>query len=364
MARRKRFGRWDWLKAPVTQRQEPVDWVVSQFHSLKHMAEAGYITARAFERFQEGTGLANFGWRVYYHRRPHGRVLPVTDLIPKAQGYVVFIHGWDGSHAVWEQLPASICQANPRLVCLAPDVNGFGLSPFIEAEQPDLELCGPRATMRAVEKWLSLLKLHRPGRQRQVFTFVGHSMGGAALFHKSKRGWAEDRYSLLALAPAMLHKDTIRQALYKTLGVGIGLGQQYNFLDQFKERLAQPLIQLLAANASQAVKQEHVRIFQQTAKGTSAQTFFALGLAEETPPPRSWDNVFVMLGHKDRLVAVKPTLDYMETLGLNSCNIQVVMGDHYFFSIGRQAQRLHTYNRSELLRHILRMHEQQRQSEH
>jgi pimeloyl-ACP methyl ester carboxylesterase len=333
---------------------------MSQLHRLTDTTENGFISPQALSCFRQATGLADFSWRVYYHRRPGGRVLYVTDLVAKAQGYVVLMHGWDASHAIWEDLPAQVCQANPRLVCLAPDVNGFGGSPFIEAEQPDLELCGPRGDMRAVERWLDLLKLHRPGRQRQVFTFVGHSMSGAALFHKTTQGWQEDRYSLLALAPAMLHNDAVKRALYVGLGLGIGAGQQVGFLDYFKEWLVTPVIERLATNASRVVKKEHGRIFQRTAKGTLAQTFFALGLAEETPQSRDWSNVFVMLAHKDRLVALKPTLDLLESMKLTSRNIQVVMGDHYFFSISQQSRSLHAFNRTELLRHILRLHDERR----
>ncbi|MBN1992795.1 MAG: alpha/beta hydrolase [Anaerolineae bacterium] len=361
MARKKRRGRWDWLNTSLALRQESQQWVKSQLHSLTHATATETISSRVLPQFQRETGLADFTWRVYYHRRPAGRVQPAPELAANAQGYVIFLHGWDGSHAIWEDLPAAVCEANPRLICFSLDVNGFGGSPFIEAESPLLELCGPRGNMQAVELWLNLLKLHRPGGQRQVFTFVGHSMSGASIFHKVKRGWEETPYSLLALAPAMLHKDTVKKALYKTLGLGIGAGVQYGFLDTFKGRLAVPIMDLLAANASQAVKDEHVRIFQQTDKGTIAQVFFALGLSEETAPPRDWSNVFVMLGHKDRLVALGPTLDLLESMGLHSWNIQVVLGDHYFFSVGQRSRRLHAFNRAEVLRHILRLHDERRQ---
>lgn len=361
MTRRKRRGRWDWLKAPLTRRQEAPRWVVSQLHSLTQGVSTGSISPQVLSSFRPATGLADFTWRVYYHRRPGGQVQSATDLVAKAQGYVVFMHGWDGSHTIWEEVPVRVCAANPRLVCFALDVNGFGGSPFSEAEYPPLELCGPHGIMRAVEQWLDLLKLHRPGRQRQVFTFVGHSMSGAALFHKTREGWEKTGYSLLALAPAMLHKDTVKQALYRALGVGIGAGLQYDFLDQFKDRLATRLIDLLATNAGQAVKKEHARIFRQTAKGTLAQTFFALGLAQDRPAPCDWENMFVMLAHKDRLVALGPTLDFLESMGLTSRNIRVVLGDHYFFSVSRQSRRLHAFNREELVRHILRLHEKQRQ---
>lgn len=360
MAPSKRRKRWDWLDAPLSTRKETPRWVVSQTYNLTHLAANGHISSEALSGFRQATGLDNFSWRMYYHRRPTGRVLPISGLLPGAQGYIIFMHGWDGSHAIWEDLPAQVCATNPRLVCFALDVNGFGGSPFIEAEMPILELCGPRATMKAVELWLDIIKLHRSGPQRQVFTFVGHSMSGAALFHKSTEGWEDNRYSLLALAPAMLHTDTVKQAFYRTLGLGIGAGLQYEFLDRFKDRLATQVMELLAANASQAVKKEHARVFQRTAKGTIAQTFFALGLAEETPPTRNWDNVFVMLAHKDRLVALGPILNLLETMGLASPNVQVMLGDHYFFSVSNQSRRLHAYNREEVLRNILRLHDERR----
>ena len=185
-------------------------------------------------------------------------------------------------------------------------------------------------------------------------------MSGAALFHKSIRGWEEDRYNLLALAPAMLHKDAVKQAFYRALGLSIGAGWQAAFLDRFKDQLAMQAMELLAADASRAVKKEHDRVFRQTAKGTIAQTFYALGLADETPPSRAWDNVFVMLAHRDRLLALDATLELLEEMGLSSPNIQVVMGDHYFFSVSQASRRLHAFNRAEVLHHILRMHEERR----
>jgi pimeloyl-ACP methyl ester carboxylesterase len=356
MTRSKGRDRWDWLEAPLTTRQEKPDWVISQSHHLSHAAKNDLFPPDLLPRFQETTGLADFSWRVYVHRRPTGQIRSLPELLSTAQGYVVFMHGWDGSHHIWEDLPARVCQANPRLVCFALDVNGFAGSPFVEADMPPLGLCGPRGVMRAVELWLDLLRLHRSGRQRQVFTFVGHSMSGAALFHKTTQGWEQDGVSLLALAPALLHQDAAKQALYRTLGLSMGLGLQYEFLDRFKDRVARRLMDLLAGGASQAVKEEHDRVFRGTAKGTLAQTFFALGLAEEKPPSRTWENVFVMLAHKDRLVDLGSSLDLLERMGLTSQNIQVMMGDHYFFSISQASRRLNAFNRAEVLRHILRLH--------
>ncbi len=357
MARRTRTGRWDWLTMPVTVRKETPAWVKSHLYRLSHTTANGFLSPKKSAQFRETTGLDDVTWRVYYHRRPTKKVQSITECVSDAQGYVVLMHGWTGSHGIWEDIPALICEANPRLVCFVPDVNGFGGSPFIVADPPPLEQCGPRGAMSATEAWLNLLQIHRPGPQRQIFTFVGHSMSGAALFHKSNSGWEETRYSLLTLAPALLHKDSVKQAIYKTLGLGIGTGLQYNLLDRFKEKMAGPVMEILASNASRAVKKEHRKVFKQAAKGTIAQTFYALGLAEETPPQRDWENLYVMLGHDDRLVALSPTLNLLADMGLKSCNLQVMLGDHYFFSISQQSRRLHGPNRDEVVRHVLRLHE-------
>lgn len=67
-----------------------------------------------------------------------------------------------------------------------------------------------------------------------------------------------------------------------------------------------------------------------------------------------------MLAHKDHLLALGPTLDWLESLGLTTENVQVVLGDHYFFSVSQQSRRLHAFNQAEVLRHMLRLHEEQR----
>jgi len=195
MAPKKRTGRWDWLDTPVITRKEAPAWVKSQLYKLGYLTANHTLSPKKLNGFQEATGLADFTWRIYYHRRPNGKVQPITNSVANARGYVILMHGWTGSHAIWEDLPALICEANPHLVCFVPDVNGFSGSPFIKDDPPPLELCGPRGNMRTIEAWLNLLQIHRSGPQRQTFTFVGHSMSGAALFHKMTSSWEENNYS-------------------------------------------------------------------------------------------------------------------------------------------------------------------------
>jgi len=147
------------------------------------------------------------------------------------------MHGWDGSHAIWEQIPALVCVADPRLVALAADVNGFGGSSFPD-ELPTLAVCSPAANMAAVERWIELLGL------------------------RSSR----------------------------------------------------------------------------------------------------WRHFNVVLGHKDRLVGVKPMLELLEELGFASDQVHVVLGDHYLFSVSNQSRRLHLRNREIVVEEILALHEACRQS--
>jgi len=354
---RRRRGKWDWVGGFKTSRQEGQDGVVSLSFDLSTLVEKGYLGKKALAQFKEATGLADFAWRVVYNRRSWGGPTARTQILSRAQGFVVFIHGWDGSGEIWESLPAMVCQKNPKLVAFVLDVNGFGGSPFIEAEMPRVVQCNPEACMRAVEKWIETMRLRGRERTKRVFTFVGHSMGGAALFYVNDKGWPENGCARCAVAPALLCNDTLRQGFYVGLGAGIGAGLQYSLLDKLKEKLAPWLIQELIGGASESVKAEHLRIFEKTSKGTLAQTFYALGQAEQPTQRRWWKNFRVILGHKDRLVGVAPMLSLLEELGFRTENIRVMLGDHYLFSAGLKTRRNHSENRDILLEEILRLHE-------
>ncbi|MFQ5611451.1 MAG: alpha/beta fold hydrolase [Anaerolineae bacterium] len=351
-----RRGRWTWANHPLSTRREASENVYTYSYSFSRLVEAGLIARDHFLRFQERTGLADFFWRVTFRRGTGAQTRQASNRLSRAEGFVVFMHGWDGSGLIWENLPAQVCAANARLVCLTPDLNGFGHSPFLESGMPRIGHCTPRANMLAVEYWLRLAGLFQPDG-RQLFTFVGHSMSGASLFYKSQIDWEPSRYARLALAPALLNNDVMKKGFYQLLGVGIGTGLGYTFLDRFKDKLAPGVVKGLISGASQAVKNEHERIFATTAKGTLAQTFFAMGLAEEHPvQQRTWSRFRVIFGHRDRLVSLNLALELMAQLGLQSENVRVLLGDHYFFSVGQRTRRLHGPNRRAVLQEILELH--------
>jgi pimeloyl-ACP methyl ester carboxylesterase len=238
-------------------------------------------------------------------------------------------------------------------------VNGFGGSPFAD-ELPPVEACDPAANMAAVEHWIELLRLRssqRATRRWRVITLVGHSMSGAALFYLDEPHWRQHEVARLAIAPALLVKDTLRQGFYKALGIGIWAGSTTDMLGWLKTKLAPSIVEILIGEASQAVKDEHTRMFNVTPNGVLAQTFFAMGAVPRQVKPRRWTHFRVVVGHKDRLVGIKPMLDLLEELGFTSDQLRTVLGDHYLFSVSNQSRRLHLPNREIVVDEILALHE-------
>src|ERR1041385_5117800 len=100
-------------------------------YSLMALAEKELLKRDEVNAMLLDTGLRDFTWHIVWADDPD---TPADDLearIGMAEGYVVFIHGWTGSNAIWEDLPTRIVAKNRNLVALVVDHNGFGQTPFI-----------------------------------------------------------------------------------------------------------------------------------------------------------------------------------------------------------------------------------------
>lgn len=335
--------RTHWIEVGSPVRPESEQGVYSAAYKFSELAKKSAIPKDRFQKFSNATKQKDFYWRTYWSRGDiiaaggRGRAISAADAI------VVFLHGWDGSGAIWENLPARLCSAEKNLLILVPDVNGFGRSPFTNPDKIGYQQCDPSADMRTIERWLQTLGI-LGGRRHIPIVFVGHSMSGAALFYFQEGRWQQHRVGRCALAPALLMNDMLRKGFYSTLGAGIWAGARLQ-LEKFTESVSPLLINQLIAGASKAVQAEHKRIFKQTNKSTLAYTFFAMGQAKSPAHKGDWPRFKVLLGHSDRLVGLDPMLGLLADLGFRSRQIRVVLGDHYFFSVGRNSQRLHTEGR-------------------
>lgn len=314
------------------------------------------------ESFQQETGLADFYWETAYYQHPYHR-RTLSQALAEAEGYVFFLHGWTGSHRIWEKLPIQLAVKNKQLVCFNLDVNGFGDSPFL-AETPTPDQCSPSALITAVDHWLRAIHLWpdpSANETQPFYLFVGHSMSGAAFFYKDITGWEHSNYGFYALAPALFCNDSQRRAFFKTMGlVGVNLPPSLNTI---KNSLAPHVIEILGNGANPTVKNEHLRIYSQTSFGTIAQVIYALGVSVDMPHRTDWSHFRVALGHKDKIVNLANILDLLEELDFTSDQVKVMLGDHYFFSFGEDSPASHQQNRQFLIDDILLFCQQLAQKE-
>jgi hypothetical protein len=326
-------------------------------YTLKDLAERGVLDRGAVNGLLIDAGLEDFGWDVLWAADSSVLDADLPQLLSDVDGYVLFIHGWTGSRAIWEDLPASVVAADRRLVALIIDHNGFGASPFVDT--PGFDRCSPVAAMEVVERWIELLGLRRaPGDPRpKTVNFVGHSMGGAALFFLDESRWRLGEQTRTALAPALLLHDDTHRAFYDTLGLGIGLVGRIGVFEVIEQRIKPRILEVLTDGATDGVRAEHLRVYNTTAHGVIARTLAAMGVIRTHPAPHRWDLMRVTLGNRDRLVGLLAMLELLDELYFDVDQVRVVFGSHYFFSVGESMARTHAQARDLVLQDILTLHQ-------
>ncbi|NLX09417.1 MAG: alpha/beta hydrolase [Chloroflexi bacterium] len=330
-------------------------------YRLRALADRTFVKRRAAASFLAGVGLSDFTWSMVWHDEGETSPELLPEVLAQAEGFVIFLHGWDGSHLIWEDMPEAVVNRHPRLVAFVLDHNGFGGSSFVD-ETPDVQICNPPAAMRVAEGWLSLMRLRGPmdAPAKRVINFVGHSMGGATLFYLDPAAWRLHEYTRCALAPALLLEDELHRAFYQALGLGIGLLNRLPdlaLLDRLDEVLTPAFVKILAGGASSFVQSVHETVYMTTPKGVIARTFAAMGVLDQVPSGCDWRHFRVALGEADRLVGLEPQLSLLQRLAVPGEKIRVRGGDHYFFSVGDDTQPVHAPNRQIVIEDILDLHD-------
>ncbi len=351
-------GQIEWVKGYLKRGDGPTPHTQSASYSLNDLAARGILKRSDVNSMLIDSGLRDFMWHVVWGEDYATADEELADRIGNVEGYAVFIHGWTGSNQIWEDLPGMVVNRNRRLVSLVVDHNGFGGTPFVK-DMPDFDHCSPVAAMRTVERWFDLLKLRRqPGDPKpKVVNFIGHSMGGAALFFLNESKWRIGEQTRLAIAPALLLHDEMHRAFYTTLGLGIGLVGRIQILELIESRVSPRVLEVLTEGSTEAVKEEHARIYATTPRGVTARTFSAMGVLQAHPEVHRWDLMRVILGHKDVLVGLVPMLNLLDELGFDGEQVRVVFGTHYLFSLGEAMRRAHEHNRALVLHDILTLHQ-------
>ena len=354
-----------WPQFPAGRELTPEAGTQSAHYRLTDLAARGGLPRGAVNALLLDAELVDYGWTVTW---AGAGTTPDTDLptlFDAAEGYVVFMHGWTGNRAIWEDLPARIVSASPKLIALVVDHNGFGETAFVDPD-PRFEKCNPAAAMQAAERWITLLGLRRAAGERQLKTinFVGHSMGGAALFFLDETQWRVGEQTRTALAPALLLHDDLHRAFFDTLGLGIGLAGRIVGADLIEHRVKPWIFDVLLEGANPRVREAHAHIYNTTPHDVIAKTLGAMGLLRQHPTPRRWELMRVTLGNRDRLVGLVPMLALLDELQFDVDQLRVALGTHYLFSVndaaaGPQANlaRTHAQNRALIIGDVLALHQ-------
>lgn len=336
----------------------PVHNTQTAFYRMTDLIKKNAFDASVARNVLLDSGLMDMVWEVTWAEDFDTPDEYLEERLHDVEGYVIFIHGWTGNHTIWEELPGMIVKANRRLVAISVDHNGFGESRFVE-ETPRLDACCPPSAMATMDRWVNALKLRRqPGDpNRKVLNFVGHSMGGAALFYLNPMRWDYGEETRYAVAPALLLNDTVHKAFFNAMGLGISLVDKLRIFEPVENFIRPNMVEAVCEGSSEFVKEIHTRQYGETPRGTTAATFRAMGLLQNWEIARRWDTFRVILGHKDSLVGLTPMMDMLSAMEVPAGNVRVVAGSHYMFSVGRETAFQHAQNRELVLNDILELHD-------
>jgi len=335
-----------WSQFPLTITNNSPTVTTASFR-LSHLARHHLLkSSTVFTHFQHQTGLADFFWEATYSQTPN-RPQNLAQALQQAHGLIIFLHGCNGSHDTWQDLPQQLVACYPQLVCLNPDINGFGQSPFI-ADLPKSSHSGMVGAMAAIEQWLHLLNLWpMPQRLTKPFyLFVGHSMGGGMLFYKNQPEWQNDVYGCYLMSPSMFQRDLTRKIFYQI----VGKATLTPHVTPIKQLVAYLMVWLAMNDASHPVKQIHATY--DTTFGTLGATLYGIG--KSPPSPRTdWRQYKIVMGNRDVVVNPRKTLKFAEQLGFQSNQVRVMLGDHYFFSHDESSTSIHRHNRQMVVEDLL-----------
>ncbi|MDM8526781.1 hypothetical protein QUF58_01105 [Anaerolineales bacterium HSG24] len=329
---------------------EPKSPIVTESFRLSELATRQLLIApNAFAEFQQQTNLADFFWQTTYTQTILSDA-PFNHLARSVDGFVIFLHGWDGSHRIWEDLPARLTECLPNVVCLNADANGFNGTFFLNNTPTPPEKASLLNAMIAVEKWLEIIGLWPlPQRSRRPFyLFVGHSMGAGMMFYKNQPAWQEDRYGCYIMAPGMFYNNIRRNLLYRLVATLTRIPH----ITPLKNLAARIVVHIAMKDASRLAQYEHINTFYNSSFPTLIATLDGIGKSPK-PPRTDWSQYQVTLGHADILVRVGATVNMLRELGFTSDQIKLLVGDHYFFSYDETSPINHKYNREVVLNDLV-----------
>lgn len=195
---------YPWTAAPRRHEALGPDLVRGDYR-LRELAACGRLEPARVERYLADAGLADLGFSIYA-ASPRLGALGDPDLLARVAEVVVLCHGSSSSRRVWRLVAPGLCRDNALALVLAPDLHGWGETPF--AGRPTSAQVSLRGMARAVLGLCRLLGLvHLPT------VLVGHSMAAMALLTLDD-GDVDPQVARVLVNPMLTpHDPTLRRKL-------------------------------------------------------------------------------------------------------------------------------------------------------
>jgi hypothetical protein len=331
-----------WMEYP-TKKIYNSNGIITESFQFSNLFDNSTLT-----KFKNQTGLADIYWETTYCQKNNLNIT-LAETIESVDGFVIFLHGCNGSHYIWEDLPIRLIEQHKNIICLNPDIHGFGKSPFID-NLPSVKYASMPAAMETVEYWLSVIGLwpavHH--KRKPFYLFVGHSMGGGMLFYKDEFNWLNDIYGCYMMGPSMFYNDFKRRFLYKM----VAIGNLIPYITPLKNLSADIMVWSVMNGSSHVAKSEHSHYGSYRDFQTVSATMNGISLSPK-PFRTDWSQFKIVMGHRDIVASPKKMLNYVEQLGFESHQIRIVLGDHYFFSHDENSPDNHKNNRQIVLEDLV-----------
>lgn len=202
---------FSWLGAPHTV-TEHVPGLFEARHRISTLRDAGLLPRGACEALLETASVRDLGFSVLASTERLGPV-DAPSLGARAAEVVVLLHGWACTRESFQSIALALCRDCPELVVIAPDVLGFGESPY------DLHGIAPARLdpARAFESVLALTTLL--GLRDVPTVIVGHSASGLAVLvgEDDDRKLPPARIALNAAAPFLSLRARLQMRLAAAL---------------------------------------------------------------------------------------------------------------------------------------------------
>ena len=122
-------SRLAWLRGYTSRAETDTPGVQVASYRLSDLVNRGYISPSSGRGLLMDAGLIDFVWRVMWVDSSPTPDAELEYRLGGAEGYVVFMHGWTGNYAIWEQIPVAGRDQQPAILSPSASITTVSARP-------------------------------------------------------------------------------------------------------------------------------------------------------------------------------------------------------------------------------------------